>query len=170
MTVYVVDTNVAIAANGEADKEGKCPDPECRRECTAKLREVVEAGTVAIDNKFAILAEYRKYLSERSGRPGEPKPGDVFFKSVLGSSCRVRRIPVCPSEDDTWGLEALRHSSFDRSDRKFLAVAVAAGGIVVNATDSDWREHRALMDELGVEVQEICPHLPWIDEAGPSST
>ena len=74
MTVYVVDTNVAIAANGEADKEGKCPDPECRRECTAKLREVVEAGTVAIDNKFAILAEYRKYLSERSGRPGEPNP------------------------------------------------------------------------------------------------
>ena len=162
MTVYVVDTNVAIAANGESDKEGKRPDPECQSACRAKLRQVVDAGTVAIDHKFAILREYQKRLSDRSGRPGEPKPGDVFLKSVLGSSCRVRRVEVHAAEDNSWGLEALRHSSFDPSDRKFLAVAVAARGVVVNATDSDWRENGTLMERLGVEVQEVCPHLCWV--------
>ncbi|MCZ0941735.1 MAG: hypothetical protein OXJ53_01615 [Gammaproteobacteria bacterium] len=170
MTAYVVDTNVAIVANGEADKKGKLPDLRCQTGCVAKLREVVDSGTVAIDDKYAILREYHKHLSARSGRSEEPKPGSVFFKSVLQSSCPVHCVSVGAGEDDSWGIDALRHSTFDRSDRKFLAVAVAVGGVVVNATDSDWREHRSLMDGLGVEVQEVCPHLPWIDEAGRRST
>ena len=29
--------------------------------------------------------------------------------------------------------------------------------MVLNAMDSDWGEQQALMDELGVEVNELCP-------------
>ena len=28
---------------------------------------------------------------------------------------------------------------------------------ILNATDSDWGEHEPLMDELGVEVKQLCP-------------
>ena len=48
-------------------------------------------------------------------------------------------------------------TGFFPSDRKFLAVAVAGRAVVLNAMDSDWGEHKALMDELGVEVDELCP-------------
>ena len=46
---------------------------------------------------------------------------------------------------------------FDPSDRKFLAVAVVAKAVVLNATDSDWDEHAVLMEELGVKVSQLCP-------------
>ena len=46
---------------------------------------------------------------------------------------------------------------FDRSDRKFLAVAVSATAVILNATDSDWGEQHELMDALGVEVEHLCP-------------
>lgn len=64
--------------------------------------------------------------------------------------------PWAPTGDER-GFEELPENTFDRSDRKFLAVAVVARAVVLNATDSDWGEQQALMDELGVEVNELCP-------------
>ena len=48
-------------------------------------------------------------------------------------------------------------TSFDPSDRKFLAVAVVAEAEILNATDSDWSEQEALMRVLGVKVRQLCP-------------
>lgn len=39
----------------------------------------------------------------------------------------------------------------------FLAVALVGGAIVLNATDGDWDEHAGLMEELEVEVEQLCP-------------
>lgn len=151
MTALVVDTNVAIVANGrDADV-----DAQCRSACVERLTAVVADEVVAIDDAGAILQEYAKHLSF-AGMPGV---GDMFFKHVFNcqhQSAHVRRVAVTPSEDDRRGFEELPDNTFDRSDRKFLAVAVAAGTVVLNATDSDWREHEELMDELGVEVTQIC--------------
>lgn len=60
-------------------------------------------------------------------------------------------------DDDRRGFKELPVNRFDRSDRKFLAVAVAGKAPVLNAADSDWREHSDLMARLGVEVCELCP-------------
>lgn len=64
---------------------------------------------------------------------------------------------VTPSDDDRRGFEELPENAFDRSDRKFLAVAVVGKAVVLNAADSDWHEHEALMDSLKVEVTQLCP-------------
>ena len=68
----------------------------------------------------------------------------------------MQRVVVTPCDDDRRGFEELPENDFDRSDRKFLAVAVVARAVVLNATDSDWREQQALMDRLGVEVRQLC--------------
>ena len=154
MTVFVVDTNVAIAANGR----GTHADTSCRLTCVRKLSSLVTrvTETVAIDDGNLILDEYRKHLNF-SGSPGV---GDVFFKHVFDHQYqgrRVRIIRVTPTGDDRRGFEELPENAFDRSDRKFLAVAVAADAVVLNATDSDWGEQQALMDGLGVKVDELCP-------------
>ncbi len=151
MTVFVVDTNVAIAANGR----GTCADLCCQLVCIERLLSLVEQETVAIDEENLIWNEYRRHLNF-SGNPGA---GDAFFKHVFNNryqSRRVRRIAVTPAGDER-GFEELPENTFDRSDRKFLAVAVAAKAVVLNAMDSDWGDHKALMDELGVEVNELCP-------------
>ena len=151
MTVFVVDTNVAIAANGR----GTHADTSCRLTCVRKLGSLVARETVAIDDGNLILDEYRKHLNA-SGSPGV---GDVFFKHVFDHQYgnRVRRIRVTPTSDGRRGFEELPENAFDRSDRKFLAVAVAADAVVLNATDSDWGKQQALMDGLGVKVDELCP-------------
>ena len=154
MTVYVVDTNVAINANGGEAAEG---DLACQLRCVEKLECVVEENTIAIDSEYLILGEYQRHLSA-SGQPGT---GDKFFKHVLNFQYRdanVVTVSVTRSEDELRGFEELPWNTFDRSDRKFLAVAVVAKAIVMNATDSDWDEQKPLMDELGVEVEQLCPH------------
>ena len=89
-----------------------------------------------------------------------PGVGDVFLKQVFNNQYRddrVRRVAVTPAEDERRDSEELPENAFDRSDRKFLAVAVVGEAVVLNATDSDWHEHAALMDSLEVEVTQLCP-------------
>ena len=152
MTAFVVDTNVAIVANGRETHA----DIRCQLTCVQRLKSLVAREIVAIDDGNLILDEYKNHL-DFSGGPGV---GDMFFKHVFNYryQCEhVRRVAVTPAEDDRRGFEVLPENTFDRSDRKFLAVAVVAGAVVLNATDSDWGEQEALMDELGVEVSQLCP-------------
>ncbi len=157
MKVFVVDTNVAIAANGRQTHA----DEPCQLACVERLRSIVAEEIVAIDDKHYILNEYLRYMSqaENSG------VGDKFFEHVLTNSANcawVREFQVTPSENEGQGFEELPENTFDRSDRKFLAVAVGAEkvgaeAVVLNATDSDWDEHAALMNDLGVNVSQLCP-------------
>ena len=152
MTVFVVDTNVAIAANGRNTHA----DDACRLACIKMLRTLVDRETVAVDDRGRIVEEYRPYL-RWSGPPGV---GDIFFKHVFDHQYRdrrVRRVALTDAADERRGFAELPPNDFDPSDRKFLAVAVAAGAVVLNATDSDWAEHRTLTDELGITVRQLCP-------------
>ena len=144
MTPFVVDTNVAIAANGRGTHANK----QCQLSCVEKLETVVAREVVAIDDGHAILEEYRRHLRP-SGMPGA---GDMFYKHLLNHQYRDDRVMVVnmiPSEDDRRGFEVLPENTFDPSDRKFLAVAFVANAVVLNATDSDWGEQEALLDTLG---------------------
>ena len=144
MIVSVVDTNVAIAANGRDTHA----DLSCRLACIEELEQLVRQGIVAVDDVGLILNEYKDHLRFS----GEPGTGDAFFKYIFNSQYqggRVRRVAVTPSDDDRRGFEELPENAFDRSDRKFLAVAVAANARVLNATESDWHEHEALNGRVG---------------------
>lgn len=152
MTTFVVDSNVAIVANGRETHA----DERCQLACVEKLESVVKHEVVAIDDARAILDEYAQHL-QTSGMLGT---GDTFYKHVLNHlyrTDRVRMVTVTRSNDPARGYEDLPENTFDPSDRKFLAVAVVAEAVVLNATDSDWAEHRALMEGLGVEVSQLCP-------------
>ena len=108
-----------------------------------------------VDDRGFIIDEYRKHLS-LSGRPGV---GDVFLKYVWDhqySEERVVRVPVTPS-DDARGFQELPVNTLDRADRKFLAAAVVGKAVLVNGTDSDWNEAQALLEELEVDVEQLCP-------------
>ena len=152
MTAFVVDTNVAIVANGG---EATHADLACQLCCIEKLESVVDENTVAIDSMGLILKEYRGYW-----RPSQPGVGHAFFKHVFNlqyQDANVVRVPVTRSDDEQRGFEELPRNTFDPSDRKFLAVAVVAEAVVLNATDSDWDEQKPLMDRLGVKVEQLCP-------------
>ena len=86
-------------------------------------------------------------------------PVTGFFGSNSAGKSNLLQFLLTPTDDDERGFDELPENDFDRSDRKFLAVAVVADAPVLNATDSDWLEHKDLMVSLGVEVHELCEHL-----------
>lgn len=94
MTV-VVDTNVILVAN-DAHAE---VSPECVLECVQRLSQVMESGSIAIDDAYRILGEYLNKTSPSNGNG----VGDLFVKWVLanmGNAQRVQQVPLNEWDDD----------------------------------------------------------------------
>ncbi len=150
----VADTNVLIAANGRDTHA----DDRCQLNCIIAIDQIRADGIAALDDGGLIMGEYETYCNH-SGRPGV---GDVFFKYLFDNQyaqSRVTLVAISPIDDPGRGFDELPENSFDPSDRKFLAVAVAGPATVINATDSDWSEQADLMGQLGVIVEQMCPCL-----------
>ena len=152
MSVFVVDTNVPVVANGR----GTHASISCQISCIQKIISLMRGGIVVLDDKGIIMNEYKRRLNFR----GAPGVGDSFFKYLFDSQHSgngVRRVTITCCDNEGKGSRELPENKLDPSDRKFLAVATVSGAVIVNATDSDWNEQQALTDSLGVEVEQLCP-------------
>ncbi|GFM67109.1 hypothetical protein VRB50_19815 [Pseudomonas poae] len=149
----VVETNVAIAANGR----GTHASLECQLACVVFLSDVVsKQSIVAIDDIGLMLDEYAKHLSYK----GQPDVGDEFFKYLHDHQYypdRVLRVSITPNGMERSGFDELPPNSMDPSDRKFLAVARKSGAKVFNALDTDWHENIKDIEAMGVAVEQLCP-------------
>jgi hypothetical protein len=148
----VVDTNVAIVANGREDNA----HPLCRLAAAQGLRDILDHGVIIVDIAGAMLAEYRSYCEPR----GQPGLGDRFFREVLMNyGGRIERVdlPLDPATGEYIDFPADPDlAGFDPSDRKFAAASRKGGALVANATDSDWLQHKAALARNGIEVEFLC--------------
>ena len=154
----VVDTNVAVAANGDAEQVSM----ECERVCTDILDQIREGRRILLDDRDLIFDEYEKNLSYA----GEPGPGDAFFVWLYNSEWTpeyCRRVPVTPHPERVFAEfpDDPALDDFDPDDRKFVAVAIASGTIpeILNASDTDWWYHSEALRQNGVRVTFLCPEL-----------
>jgi hypothetical protein len=156
MSRYVVDTNVPIVANGRSDQEdNRPPSIDCRIAAVSFLQELLKSGKVLVDIAGEIQAEYRTYLNA-SGQPGV---GHRFYQEVLNSApTRIDRIDLPKRGDGEYSdlPQPLVDANFDRSDRKFAALAKREKAPVVNATDSDWLNHRVALEDNGIKIKFVC--------------
>jgi len=154
----VVDTNVLIVANQGADHV----TPECIIAAIDALSALRRSGVVALDDGGLILDEY----FARASLAGQPGVGDAFLRHLydnLYNEAVCRLVTVTPIEDGSFAEfpQKERLAGFDRSDRKFVAVALRCNPTaeVLNATDTDWWHHRDALEENGVQVRFLCPEL-----------
>ena len=156
----IIDTNVPIVANGKNTHA----DLKCIESCVDTLIAVQQVNKVLVDHSGFILDEYSDYLSFK----GQPGVGDAFFKWLWDNQANPEVcIQVDISSDDEDGNEFSIFpddpdlEKFDRSDRKFVAVALTSGvnPPILNATDSDWFHFLAAFGKHGVVIEFICPHL-----------
>ncbi len=157
MKAYVVDTNVAVVASGRSVQAGL----GCISACIDALEEIVNNGVLIVDDGGRILREYMDHLS-LSGQPG---PGDAFLKWVwsVQATERVIKTEITPQglDDDDFSEfpsdPALE--TFDRSDRKYVAVALSSkqNPEVLNAVDSDWWILREALKKHGIRLVFLCP-------------
>jgi hypothetical protein len=151
MAGYVIDTNVPIVANGRSDGISL----DCRQSAMKVLMKAVNGGKIFVDAAGEIQSEYRRHLNPQ----GQPGVGDLFYREVLNCHPdRVVQIEVSklPGGEFSDVPQELVDAGFDPSDRKFVAVAKVAKSPVYNAVDTDWVEHRAILEANKVKVVFVC--------------
>jgi hypothetical protein len=156
----VVDTNVPKTANLAVDP-ASIPNElaVCVLACVESIEHVVKKGGLVLDAGDEIFDEYRQELS-MSGQPGV---GDRFMKWVHDNrwkfpvADRVTITKIGESYDEFPDHDGL--INFDRSDRKFVAVANAhyKKPPVLQATDSKWWGWKDALAEVGITVHFLCP-------------
>lgn len=151
MSSVIVDTNVGVVAN---EREAHA-SPDCVIACVDALEQITAGrARLVLDDGWEVLSEYLRHMSS-SGQPG---PGDAFVKwalNNLANPARCERVPLAPGafpEDPDL-------AAFDRSDRKFVVLALASDSRppILNAVDSDWWHFREALGRAGVEVKFLCP-------------
>ncbi|MBF0213217.1 MAG: hypothetical protein HQM00_06595 [Magnetococcales bacterium] len=155
----LVDTNVPITAN--LASAPTIPDElfDCVEACVDAVEHIVKHGGLVLDAGDEIFEEYRHKLS-LSGQPGM---GDRFVKWVHDHrwSLPAEDLVVISKQDDTY-QEFPKHSGlrdFDRSDRKFVAVANAhpAKPPILEAMDSKWWGWAEALQQVGITTHFLCP-------------
>ena len=160
MSALVVDTNVAVVANGNADH---IDDEACIDACIEALTKILDGTRVVIDDGYRIIDEYIRNLC-LSGQPGI---GDEFLQWVHErQACTeyVEQVHITPRnrEDD---FEEFPDDSdlqgFDYNDRKFVAVALTSqfSPTILNASDTDWNDYCEALRSYGCRIKFLCPQL-----------
>jgi hypothetical protein len=158
MSAFVVDVNVPIVANGRSPQA----DDDCVIACVGALTEIQESGIVVLDDGMRILDEYIRNLS-MSGQPGL---GDSFMKWIWENQAvdaHCERVRLTPRGGDPDEFAEFPDDSalagFDRSDRKYVAVALKSrlNPEILNAVDRHWRDSRPALEAKGLRVTLLCP-------------
>jgi hypothetical protein len=155
MKAFVVDTNVAVVANGQASQAR----PDCVLACAAALAGIKDNGKIVLDSGMLILKEYLKDL----GLAGKPGLGQAFVKWVFDNQAvaeRCERVAIRAGDGSFREFpDAPELARFHIDDHKYVAVALASRNRpkVLNAVDSDWWTYRKPLRQHGVRVRNLCP-------------
>jgi len=166
MKRLVVDTNVPIVANGRVNpEEPRPPTAACRLAAIEALQTAVNSHCILLDLEGEITSEYRRYLDPA----GQPGVGDQFYLHTLNSMPgRVERRLLNRRPDGEYASlpQPLIDAGFDPSDRKFAALAKQERATVINATDSDWVQHIAVLRSVRIAVDNLCgcDQRTWFEE------
>ena len=155
----IVDTNVPKTANLATRPDPKTDVPDkCVLACVEAIDHVIKTKGLVIDDGEEIFDEYRQQLSMK----GQPGVGDKFMKWVHDNRWRLpdaNRVTITKNGEtyDEFPVhEGLK--DFDRSDRKFVAVANAhrKHPPILQATDSKWWGWKEPLKAKGIKVRFVC--------------
>jgi hypothetical protein len=153
----VIDTNVPKIANHaiQSDPDSHIPC-KCILACIEAIEHVKGNQGLVLDEGDEIYNEYRQQLSMK----GQPGVGDCFMKWVHDKRFSFQRVAITKNGDsyNEFPIHA-DLNNFDRSDRKFIAVANAHADKppVLQAADSKWWGWKDALKDVGITVQFLCP-------------
>ena len=156
MITVIVDTNVAVVANGQSSQAS----PNCVDTCINRLERIIRGEEkLVLDDTWTILGEYVRNL--RSS--GEPGAGDRFLLWILrNKNTQCDLVTITPIDGLENAFEEFPNDpaldGFDPDDRKFIAVAVThpEKPPILQAVDSQWWDFLDAFRRNGVTVAFIC--------------
>lgn len=149
----ILDTNVLVVANDPHHRAVI----ECRAACVKFANEARDHAELIIDDAGEVMEEYL-------GAIATDRPHGIGARFVIelihnqGFASRVQRVELCKDKNDEFVAfpKTSELERFDRSDRKFAALAKRTGVPVTNAVDSDWLDYRAPLAANGIHVVFLC--------------
>lgn len=150
---HLVDTNVLIV--GSAAVEPKYTDVSVDADGIETVFNWLTAfrddatRTLVLDELWKIFSEYNHKLN-----------GQHFGLQVVHQKLQVclRTVPVT-YDDNGYGVVPPALAAVDNSDKKFVAAALndPSGIHIVNAADSDWKQHQVALQAHSIVVVELLP-------------
>ncbi len=162
MNAVIVDTNVVVIANGEADHASM----DCIERCQDRLEQILSRPEkVVIDDGWRILGEY-----DDNTKPNTRKGiGDLFVKTLLQNQgnpnvCQLVHITSLAGNGTDFEEFPTDNAlcGFDPDDRKFIAVTLAhqqdtgETATILLAIDRGWLQFTNALANHGVNVDFIC--------------
>jgi hypothetical protein len=149
----IIDTNVMMVANHQNTEVTSM----CQEVCVEFLIKARADYVVLIDSGDEIRSEYARALQDR--RPYQL--GALFLQHILQHQWDANRVRRVDLEKTKVGAftdfpDDPELSSFDLSDRKFVALAKKTKVAVTNAVDSDWVDSLHALNMNGIEVNFLC--------------
>ena len=153
MADQLVDTNVLIV--GSAAVEPRYADVRMDADGNETVFNWLttfrddDSRKLVIDELWKIYEEYNNKLN-----------GQHFGLQVIHSKLeRCLRTELVAYDGNGYGVVPDALAAVDNSDKKFVAAALndPANIHIVNAADSDWKEHEAALKKHGVVVVELLP-------------
>jgi hypothetical protein len=156
---FVVDTNVLVVTNEDSTQANEA----CVLRCREWLENIRAQHQLILDRTNFILLEYKGML----GLAGKPGFGRSFFKWIFDhrfypQHCEFVSITLRADREDDKDFEEFPVDpelvNFDRSDRKFVAVALAHPDKppILNAVDTDWWLYHHALVRHGVRIEFLC--------------
>ena len=140
MSAIVIDTNVLLVADGQADQMSS----GCVVECLDRLEKVRRDEQIVLDRSWFILGEYTNKLRPNAS----PTAGSAFLKWLLqvqADTNHISLVTITPRDPRKtlfaeFPPDKDLEDSFDPSDRKFVAAANAHPDKppILEAADSKW--------------------------------
>ncbi len=153
MSEVIVDTNVIVVANRQNFKVVQ----NCVDACIKFLIEAKDNSVVLIDRGDEIRKEYSDNL--KTGRPYQLGAQFLFhILQQMGNDAHVRIVDLGKHRDGSFSdfPKVPELANFDRSDRKFAALARKTRTAVTNAVDGDWADSRIALKNNGINVSFLC--------------
>jgi len=155
MAELILDTNLPLIAKGVSNFSA-----ECIEACKGWLDEIFDnQHLIVIDDEYHLLDEYRNSMDSS----GPQDYGNRFLKWIYtnqGNPALVKQVHIhsIGGHDFSEFPESLRQIGFDRSDRKFVALAIANNcqAPIIQAGDSKWIGWQGSLAEHGVNLILPC--------------
>ena len=156
MNEFIVDTNVPLVANGDAEHMSL----DCQENCVMFISKLLSGVySIVIDDSFHIIREYEQNLKGNT----QQNFGNSFLKWLLTNQhnpSKVKQVHI--NQIDEFNFEevpqALIDIGFDNSDRKFIAVAVSNNfaSPIAQAADSKWIGWEHILNQENIDVLFLC--------------
>lgn len=158
MANYIIDTNIIVSANKKAIHLSENQNLKS----SSFLQDIYqnESDCISVDSFGLIFKEYFRY-SNRSGQPGI---GDAFAKWLwLNQYNNLFCEQVCITPLDNYHMDFLEFphvdslKNFDKSDKKFVAVAISSHNSpeICNSCDSDWKKYELELKKYNIKIHYI---------------